>query len=74
MVVIEEVGLVVVEVDLVVVEEGDLVVVVEEVDLVVVEEEVYQTLSSGGTLDKVPMLTEVDEDPMFGDIVVFVRI
>ena len=64
MVVIEEVGLVVVE-------EVDLVVV-EEVDLVVVEEEVYQTLSSEDTLDKVPMLTEVDEDPMFGDIVVFV--
>ena len=65
---------------LLVVEEGDLLVVieevglvvVEEVDLVVVEEEVYQTLSSGGTLDEIPILVEVDEDPMIGDIVVFV--
>ena len=74
MVVIEEVGLVVVEeVDLVVAEEVDLVVV-EEVDLVVVEEEVDQTLSSGATLDDVPILVEVEEDPMIGDIVVFVGI
>ena len=71
-VVVEEDLLVVEEVVfLVVVEEIDLPVVVEEVGLMVVEE-VYQNLSSGDTLDKVPMVAEVDEDPMFGDIVVFV--
>ena len=60
------------EVDLLVVAEEVDIVVVEEVDLVVVVEEVDQTLSSGDTLDEIPILVEVDEDPMFGDIVVFV--
>ena len=51
-------------------------VVVEEIDLLVedlvVAEEVDQNLSSGDMLDEVPILVEVEEDPMFGDIVVFV--
>ena len=61
---------------LIVVEEVVFLVVVEEIDLLVedlvVAEEVDQNLSSGDMLDEVPILVEVEEDPMFGDIVVFV--
>ena len=68
--------IVVVEEDLLVVEEVVFLVVVEEIDLLVedlvVAEEVDQNLSSGDMLDEVPILVEVEEDPMFGDIVVFV--
>ena len=68
--------IVVVEEHLLVVEEVVFLVVVEEIDLLVedlvVAEEVDQNLSSGDMLDEVPILVEVEEDPMFGDIVVFV--